>query len=205
MNVYQLDTETLRQCKLEDDTDNRTTQSPFFIVSYNFAYERIMREILKPWVTEAVPLDKHKCFEIGDLTKRFVQIKHIALYPDYSENAQFGQPARFEFKDADGQGKIVVPVATPEAVMYVTYQYMPPRLIAATTAPETATATNTPQMDEAYHDILTYWAAHRYFTARGVNYVEFAQFWKNAFEDAFSRIDTGVGVPNTYKNAYRPL
>lgn len=206
MNVYDLDTLTLQQCRLEE-TD-RAEYSARFLVAYNFAYGRIMREKWKPWTTEAVVLDANRCFLISALTNTCVTIQNVSDYADFSSGANYGKGTRYTFYEKDGAGTIVVPEVDGGETVYVTYQYTPSRLEAMTSYDaETfaADATNTPQFDEDYHDILTYWATHRYYTARGANYISVSAYWKQMFDDAFGKIKRDYGGKQELQNFYHPL
>lgn len=206
MNVYELGTKTLTLCKLE--MSDREENAAKFLSSFNYAYERVMREKWRPWTTEAVTLDADKCFTVSSLSKRCVSVKKITNLPDFSEDAGYGYAAQYNFFEKDGDGTLFVYGAGANATVYVQYQYVPARLIdMGTYDPETfvATATNTPQFDEAYHDVLCYWAAYEYFEGRGANYIQKALEMKDGFRREFGRIKRDYGVKQEHLNCYRPL
>ncbi len=129
MNLYALDTATLDQCKLDaTDQEVRQENSVLFLEGYNFAYERIIREKILPWTTEAVTLDANKAFNVSTLTNTLAKIRHITRYADFSEDAGYVKSNRYIFYDKDGEGSIVVPYAEASGEMFVSYEYMPVRL-----------------------------------------------------------------------------
>ena len=287
MNLYELDTETIDKIRGDrDDIDNRREESPYFLTAYNYAYERVIRERIQPWTTEAVTLDANKRFGISDLANDCNEIMHISLYQDFSSNASYAKSDRYLKYEYDGAGEIVVPQATASSAMYVAYKYMPVRLthkeqlftisgaettktipideaitasmadalvgseisvydistglyqtltiasvalgaagaatitVSETISPSVAdgdiiyamstteyrveSAYNTPQFDQAYHDVLTMWAAHRYFLRRGANYADYAAFWENEFDKHFGKIKRDYGGRQDFVNLYDP-
>ena len=287
MNLYQLDTETLDKIRQDrSDIEIRREESPYFLTAYNSAYERIIREKIKLWTTEAVTLDADKRFNVSDLTNDCNEIIKITKYQDFSDSAGNARTSEFDFYDYDGVGEIVVPAADDSGTMYVAYRYMPVRLthkeslfnisgaqttktipideaitadmvdalvgseisvydasagtyqtltIASvavgaagaatitvseditgtladgdiiytmyTTEYRVASAYNTPQFDQAYHEALCNWAAHRYFLRRGANYGDYALMWKQEFEMAFARIRHDYGAVQEFRNLYSP-
>jgi hypothetical protein len=129
MNLYDLTSKTLRQCRFDptDATDRAENQS-WITETLNEAYRRICGEKLNPWHTEAVTLDANKCFNILALTKQCVNILKISLYQDYSVAASGAESPELTWDKYDGSGTVVIPTATASGTVYVEYEYMPATL-----------------------------------------------------------------------------
>jgi hypothetical protein len=130
MNVYELTTQTLTNCKFSDTTDatTRSDNEKAFITSFNTAYRRICREKLHLWYTEEVTLDAAKCFVMSSLSKKAIKILKISQYQDYSEDAGYIESPPYPWDKYDGAGTIVVPAATASTAVFVEYEYMPTML-----------------------------------------------------------------------------
>ena len=130
MNVYELTTQTLTNCKFSDTTDatTRSDNEAACIRSFNTAYRRICREKLHLWYTEEVTLDTAKCFAMSSLSKKAIKILKISQYQDYSEDAGEIESPAYPWDKYDGAGTIVVPAAEASGTVFVEYEYMPTML-----------------------------------------------------------------------------
>ena len=206
MNVYELTTQVLRQCRFDvTDEQDREENQDWIVAELNYAYRQICRDRLHPWTTEEVTLDENKCFDTRTLDSKLVRINKIAPTRDYANGAyiQCGMP----WDMYDGGGKVIVPTAKAGSTVYVEYELMFPDLeVMAEEADETfePDATNTPQIAEQWHPILTYWATAQYFLGKGPNYTAMASMWMNMYDRESAFITDDIGQTQTVIGANTP-
>lgn len=207
MNTYELVSQTMRQCRMDPtDATDRSDNEDWIIAACNEAYRKICREKLSLWTVEAVTLDASKQFLISSLTEACVRILEITKYPDYYADNSYAR-ANTYYWDLYAKTTVVVPDATASEAYYVKYEYLPDDLEVESDEPDETfveSETNTPQINEAWHPVLTYWATAQYYLSKGANYVGVANMWVGMFDRGYGEITDDVGEPQETKNAYHP-
>lgn len=205
MNVYDLTTQVMQQCQMDaTDATNRTDNQTWIVAAMNEAYRKICRNKVHLWATEEVTLDENRQFALSVLTNTLIRIREITQYPNYSGNTAYGKAMSYRW-DMYDSSHIVVMAAPESGTVYVTYEYMPEDLVVTSTSPSTETTTNTPQINAAWHHILTYWATAQYYLGvKSVNYINKGSLWINMYDREYANITDGIGEPeHVGRNAYK--
>ena len=206
MNVYELTSQVLRQCRLDPaDATDRSENESWIVAELNNAYKQLCTERLNPWTTEEVTLDANKCFDTTTLDNALVRILKITKYRDYSAAVGGIEMPRLSWDLYGGDGVIVVPYAESSGNVFIEYEYMPVDLaVMEEEAGESfvASATNTPQINAQWHPVLTYWATAQYFMTKGPNYIAQSQMWTQMYEREKSKASSYMGEAQEIKGIF---
>lgn len=176
MNVYELDTETLRMVYEDVSDANRTAYSAGFLQSYNVAYAELQRDVYKPIGYEEVAVENNR-FAVSDLSYDCRSVIRLGQYQDFSEEA--GYIISPEIKFTSQHGYIYIDRWYTGDSVWVEYlkKYKPLKNDTPTIEPEEATETNTPQIPEEAHRLLCRMAAADFFQMRRKPDLAAAQMW----------------------------
>lgn len=189
------------------DATNRTDNQSWIVAAMNEAYRKICREKVHLWATQAVTLDANRQFDISDLTNAVIRIREITQNVNYSADTGYAKATAHKWDLYDSE-TVVVLTASESGTVYVVYEYMPADLEVMASAAGvdfTATAANTPQINSAWHPILTYWATAQYYLGtKSVNYINKGTLWLNMYDREFAGIVDGIGeTEHVGRNAFK--
>ena len=160
MNVYELDTLTLKYCGLQQVDANRIAFSPLFLAAYNECYEDVISSRYRPETWEITTLADGN-FDISQLSYEPILIKRIAGSMDESDNLDFIGQTKYLFWARD-EG--VMHVADCEkSEIYVKYVYMPNLLLNDT--PTVSSGSDEPILPTRHHGMFSAYAASRWLAS----------------------------------------
>lgn len=160
MNVYELDTLTLKYCGLQQIDANREAFSPLFLAAYNEGYEDVISSRYRPEIWELITLTDGN-FDISQLTYEPILIKRIAGSIDESDTLDYNGRTKYRFWLRD-ESIVHVDMCDLNEI-YVKYIFMPSPL--SNDTPSQSDGSDEPILPEIHHGLLCAYAASRWLAS----------------------------------------